>query len=184
MRGVRWFHVVLLVPLVAVGLWLGQRAGRQRDDPDAVLVALRSSHGPALPSVEAVVARERTEPESYDRETLYDFIDGAADAYLTRGFERCVTANYSFAGSSGALFEIMAELHRFANEQGANEQMSAERPSQSMPVAGLDRAFSDATTLVATRGRDYLKLTTLGNDAASAEMLARLARAVLTQGSK
>jgi hypothetical protein len=62
--------------------------------------------------------------------------------------------------------------------------MSAERPSQSMPVAGLDRAFSDATTLVATRGRDYLKLTTLGNDAASAEMLARLARAVLTQGSK
>ena len=183
-RRLRVLHAVLLLPLVALGLWIAQRATRLRDDPAAVLLALRASHGPTLPTAKDAQATLRSEPETYDPKTLYDFIDGAADAYVARGFERCATANYTFAGASGTGFDVSAELHRFGNERGAREQMNAERPTQATPVPGLQNAFSDAFTLVATRERDYLKLTVLGSDSTAPETLVRLARAWLDRSAK
>jgi len=93
-------HLLLLLPLVAVVVWVAWRAGALRDDPAAVLRALRAAQAPALPEAGAVGATDRSTPETYDRESLYQFIDGAAEAYLARGFEACVAATYSFAAAS------------------------------------------------------------------------------------
>jgi len=174
-------HLVLLLPLVAVLVWVALRARNLRDDPAAVLHALRATHGPSLPAAATVQATQRTEPTAYNRETIFDFIDGAAEAYIKRGFEQCVAANYTFPGPGGTTFEIAAELHRFANEHGASEQMAAEQPSQATPLDGAPHVLLDASLLVATHGRDYLKLTVLGDNVASRETLSRLARAWLQE---
>ena len=158
-------HALLLLPLLLVGVWLAQRGRGVREDPADVLRALRAAHGPTLPTAGAAGASARSETSPYDRETLYEYIDGAAESYMARGFERCVVATYSFAGSAGAAIDITAEVYRFAAHSGAREQMLAERPTAAAPVPGIADAFVDPSTLVAIRGRDYLKLTALASGA-------------------
>jgi hypothetical protein len=169
-------HLVLLLPLVAVAAWIGWRAGTARDDPTAVLRALRAAQAPALPEADAVGATDRSAPESYDRESLYQFINGAAESYLARGFESCVAATYSFAAAGGAL-EIAAEVYRFSSDAGARGQRDEERPTAAAPVPGAGDAASDGTVLFAVRGRDLLKLTALGSGAETGAILARIATA-------
>jgi hypothetical protein len=161
-------HALLLLPLVIVAVWLTQRGRAMREDPADVLRALRAAHGPTLPPAGAAGASARTETSAYGRETLYEYIDGAAESYLARGFERCLVATYTFAESAGTALEITAEVYRFAAPGGAEGQMLAERPRSAVPTAGVADAFVDPSTLVAIRGRDYLKLTALASGAEKA----------------
>ncbi|OFV79458.1 MAG: hypothetical protein A2Y78_04910 [Acidobacteria bacterium RBG_13_68_16] len=161
-------HALLLLPLVIVAVWLTQRARAVRDDPADVLRALRAAHGPMLPAAGTAGASARTETSAYDRETLYEYIDGAAESYLARGFERCLVATYTFTGTAGSALDITAEVYRFAAPGGAKEQMLAERPNAATPLPGIADAFVDPSTLVAIRGRDYLKLTALASGAEKA----------------
>jgi hypothetical protein len=172
------WHALLLLPLLLVAVWLVQRGRGVREDPADVLRALRAAHGPTLPMAGAAGASARSETSPYDRKTLYEYIDGAAESYLARAFERCVVATYSYAGAAGAPLDITAEVYRFGAPSGAREQMLAERPTAATPVLGIADAFVDPSTLVATRGRDYLKLTALasGGEKALAELAAAWAR--------
>lgn len=169
-------HVLLLLPLVAVAAWVGWRARTPRDDPAAVLRALRAAQVPALPEAGAVGAADRSALETYDRESLYQFIDGAAEAYLTRGFENCIAATYSFKDAGGPL-EVAAEVYRFSGDDGARGQRDEERPAAAAPVSGATDAVSDGSVLLAVRGRDLLKLTALGTDPNAGAILARIATA-------
>ena len=139
MARLRVRHALLLLPLVLVAVWLVQRGRAVRDDPADVLRALRSAHGPTLPAAGAAGAAARSETSSYDRETLYEYIDGAAEAYLARGFERCLVATYGFVSPA---LDVTAEVYRFAAIGGAREQMLSERPNAASPVVGLADAFA------------------------------------------
>lgn len=185
MKSARWprpGHVVLLLPLAAVAAWVGARAGRVRDDPARVLAALQAAAGPALPAESAAGAAARTAPESHDRATLYDFIDGAAESYLANGFERCVAAVYTFRDASRE-HEIAAEVYRFATPAGARAQLAAEQPGGASEVPGLTGAVADSSTLLAVRGRDYLKLTAMSTGPATDAALRALAAAWLGGGA-
>ena len=171
----RWSRsVALLLPLVAVLAWVAWRGTRLREDPAAVLVALKAAQGPALPAVTAAGASSATEVAGYDRETLYEFIDGAADAYLARGFQRCVATTFAFTTPGGEL-EVAAEVYRFADAAGALGQLEAERPRAAQPLAGEANAWTDGNVLVAARGPDYLKVTALAPGAEAARAVAAVA---------
>ncbi len=157
----RVWHAFLLLPLVAVAVWVVARGRTTRDDPAAVLAALRAAAGPSLPGAAAAGATARSAPSSYNRDSLYEYIDGAAESYLARGFERCLVATYTFPSTAADALDVTAEVYRFAAPAGAREQMASERPAAAVPVAGVADAFADPSTLVACRGRDYLKLTAL-----------------------
>ncbi len=157
----RFVHLLLLLPLVATAVWLAVRARSSREDPAEVLRALRAASGPALPEAASCGATVEDQPERFDRETLYEFIDGAADAYLARGFERCVTGTFIASTASGARLDIAAETHRFSTAAGAAAQFASERPTNARDVAGLPDTASDGTVLLARVGRDLLKLTAL-----------------------
>lgn len=168
--GVR--HAVL-VALLAAAVGLVLLPGRRlREDPGAVLAALRASAGPRLPAPAAAGAEGASPEARYGRETLYELVDGAAEAYLSRGFERAVTSVYAFGGG----VEVAAEAHRFAAEGGARAQLEAERPAAAAPLPGLT-AVGDGAVILAVRGRDLLKLTSLTPDDRGREALRRLAEA-------
>lgn len=163
MAASRWprvWHGLLLVPLIGVAVWVGSRAERVRDDPAHVLAVLRAAVGPALPGEVAVGASARTAPESFDPQTLYDFINGAAESFLSNGFERCVATVYTFRSAGGEI-EVAAEVYRFASPAGAAAQLASERPTGAQELADLPGAVADPFTLLAVRGRDYLKLTAM-----------------------
>jgi len=173
----RAWHALLLLPLAGIAVWLVVRGRAVRDDPAAVLAALRATAGPTLPDAGAAGATGRSEPSSYDRDTLYEYIDGAAEAYLSRGFERCVVATYTVAPAGTEALDITAEVYRFSAVGGATGQMDAERPAAAQPVGGVPGALSDSTTLLSVRGCDYLKLTSLGSGRDAGKALAGLAAA-------
>jgi hypothetical protein len=173
----RWrsIHVgLLLVPAAAVALvlWEGRHA---REDPAELLRALRSEASPRLPTIEGSGARSATGPERYERDRLYELVDGAAEPYLERGFVRCVAAIYTFADGGG--LEIAAESHRFRDEAGARAQAAAERPSAALPVEGAPGVFTDGQVLLAVAGRDLLKLTALSSQPGARDRLLSLAAA-------
>jgi hypothetical protein len=173
----------LLLPLVALGGWIWHRGTRAAPDRGAVLAALRAGQGPLLPGATATGSVSRAELARYDRETLYEAIDGAADGYLTRGFVSAVMTTYAYppVAAGGAAPEIAAELHRFETEAGAKGQRDSERPSTALPVAGLPEAVSDGNVLLAVSGRDFLKLTSLSPGPEAASRLRDLARATFQE---
>jgi hypothetical protein len=173
-------HVLLLVPLVVLGAWIWQRGKAMSPDRGAVLAALRAARGPALPEAASVGALTRTETARYDRDSLYEAIDGAADGYLARGFVSALMATYTYAGAA----EISAELHRFGSEAGAGEQRAGEKPSAARSVPGFEGAESDGTVLLAVRGRDYLKLTSLTPGPEAEGRLVALARAAFQEKTR
>lgn len=171
-------HVLLLLPLLAIAVWVVVRGRAAREDPAAILDALRASHGPATPSAAEVGASSRVEVGAFDRETLYEYINGAADAYLERGFQRCVAADYSFDGDSSQPVEITIEIYRFDSPRGAEQQLAAERPQAATPVGGVAAAISDGTVMLAVTGRDYVKAVALTPGPAAAQVLERVGRAI------
>jgi len=180
----RALHLLLLLPLLALGGWIWQQGKRTAPDRGAVLAALKASHGSRLPDAAAVApaaSASRSEPARYDRESLYEAIDGAADGYLARGFVSALMATYTYPAPKGPAAEISAELHHFETEMGAKGQLDAERPSAAPPVAGLAEAVSDGSVLLAVRGRDYLKLTSLTPGPEAAARLEALARATFQE---
>ncbi|HTT70901.1 MAG TPA: DUF6599 family protein [Anaeromyxobacteraceae bacterium] len=176
MRGrFRLGHAALLVvPALAVALTLSH-GRRTREDERATLAALRALAGPALPSAEAASATRSSPPARYDRERLYELIDGAAETYLARGFEACLAATYAYPGPPE--IEVSAEVHRFASEEGARATLEAERPQAAVPLPGLAGAQGDGSVLLLARGRDLLKLTLLSLHPRGREALLALAAA-------
>lgn len=167
-------HAALLGLLGVIGVWVAHRGQVTRQDPAAVLTALRAAQGPTLPAAEAAGAAARDEVATYDAATLYEFINGAADAYLARGFARCAATVYSFSTPDGRPFEVAAEVYRFATAAGARAQLEAERPPAARPVPGAADAWLDAGVLLALGGADYLKLTAYDTGPAADEALQRL----------
>jgi hypothetical protein len=191
----RALHLLLLLPLAALGGWIWQRGTRTAPDRGAVLAALRAARGPILPNAAAAGSVSRAEIARYDRDSLYEAIDGAADGYLERGFVSAVMTTYVYAlpegaGAPGAgspasparqAPEIAAELHRFETEAGAKAQRDAEKPTAAAPVADMRETVSDGTVLLSVRGRDYLKLTSLSPGTEAAARLESLCRATFQE---
>lgn len=176
----RALHFLLLLPLLALGGWIWQQGTRTSPDRGAVLAALRAGR-PLLPDAAAAASASRSDPARYDRESLYEAIDGAADGYLQRGFVSALMATYTYPAAGGPAGEISAELHRFETGAGARAQRDAERPSAAAPVAGQSDTVSDGTVLLAVHGRDYLKLTSLAPGPEGAARLEALARATFQE---
>jgi hypothetical protein len=173
----RLWHLLLLLPLAAIALWIGERGRHLRDDPADVLRHLKAQQAPALPEATAARASARSAIDLYDQKTLYDFIDGAAEAYIAHGFERCAAATYTFAVAGGAALEIAAEVYRFAAPEGAAAQLAAERPASGSAPAELPGAVTDGAVLLLADGRDLLKLTSLSPGGTAAPALLRIAGA-------
>jgi Family of unknown function (DUF6599) len=175
--GPRLAHLLLLLPLLGAVFWVAARGRTASGDPSAVLHELRRAQGPTLPEAARAGASARTDVERYDRDNLYAFIDGAADAYLARGFQRCVVATYSFTGTTAGGIEIDAEAYRFASRAGARAQLAAERPTAAQPVPAIPGAVADDSVLVMQSSDELLKLTVVTAGGAAHDDLVRLAAA-------
>jgi hypothetical protein len=87
-------------------LALSAGCGSARNTPAAADLAPPEQ---ALPATDAVPGWAQVEaPRTYDHDTLYDFMDGAADLYFTYAFEQLAVADYQ--GSDGG--SVRVEIYR------------------------------------------------------------------------
>jgi hypothetical protein len=106
------------LPILGTCLLLVLLAGcaSAHDAPATVEEAVLPPPEQALPAADAVPGWTQVEaPRTYDRETLYDFMDGAADLYFTYAFQRLAVADYQ--GRDGGLVRV--EIYRTATPDDA-----------------------------------------------------------------
>jgi hypothetical protein len=78
----------------------------------------------------------------YKADRLWDYIDGAADAYLRRGVVE--TGTVSFRRPNAKLPSVTIDLHRFLEPKGPFEMFAEERSPQAEKLSlGLDSAWQD-----------------------------------------
>jgi hypothetical protein len=119
----------------------------------------RTSRLPAaadlLPTSGAVAGWQRDgQVQTYNRDTLYDFMDGAADLYLTYGFEQLAVAQYVHpeAGS------LQVEVYRVATDADAYGLYAYNSYGQPIAV-GVDGELDSGNRLAFWQARTFVQIT-------------------------
>ncbi len=92
---------------------------------------------------------------AYGPENLWEYIDGAADLFVSYGFEELRCATYR----SPAGEEIRAEVYRHADPANAYGMYSQERSPENAPVRTGTEGCADAGMMNVVIGRWYVKLS-------------------------
>ena len=92
----------------------------------------------------------------YTPDNLFEIIDGAADVFLTYGFEELHTAEYSAPG----IEYIRVEAYRHSSQANAFGMYAQERPEETkfLPIGG--QGYLEEGALNFYCGRYYIRLTT------------------------
>lgn len=107
----------------------------------------------------------------YGPENLWEYIDGAADLFVSYSFEQLDCATYR--SPSGG--EVRAEVYRHADPVNAYGMYSQERSPENAAAAVGTEGYADAGMLNVVMGKWYLKLSAVPQ--VSGEELLSLARA-------
>ena len=140
--------------------------------PSAVSPQLLSLY-PAKNEVPGWAMKET--PRSFKPANLYEFIDGAADGYLTYGFQEVATADFA-QESSG--FQAVIDIYQMQDPRNAFGIYSEERnPEYSFMKIG-NEGYSGGTSVNFWSGPYYVKITTFDEKDALKQEMAKLAAAV------
>jgi hypothetical protein len=114
-----------------------------------------------------------TEPEVFDPDTLYEYIDGQAPFYLDYGFREVATAEYTAGDRS-----MVMDIYRMAGPEEAFGIFAAERTTDDRPVDIGAEASVGANVLGFWKGTFYVKLVSYAVGPGIEEALVSVARSV------
>jgi hypothetical protein len=163
----RLFHVGVTVPALfaAAGIVCGASLGAANAAPvpaqqppvrdkASVGVAIPYSVGRALPDRVAAWTRS-AQIQMYSPADLWEYIDGAAEQYLTYGVQDVATAKYT--NSSGAVAGV--DVYRMADSVNAFGIYRQELSPKARPVAIGVEGRAGSSSLKFWSGSFYVKLT-------------------------
>jgi hypothetical protein len=94
------------------------------------------------------------EPETYDPETLYEYINGAADLYIAYDFKELLTLNYERAEDQG----LIVDIYRHSTARNGFGIYSQERPTEGRFLSIGTEGYYDQGILNFVLGGYYVKL--------------------------
>jgi hypothetical protein len=115
--------------------------------------AARSALLPLIPAVKGWTLAES--PRAFLPGTLFEYIDGAAENYLSYAFQELIVANLKTEQSSAAL---TLEIYDMANDRNAFGIYSSERYPESRFLNIGNEGYWEEGTLNFIAGRYYVKL--------------------------
>jgi len=121
------------------------------------------------------------EPSNYFPETLFEFINGAAEIYLAYDFKELIVTQYSQEGSTASM---AVEIYEMSNETNAFGIYGAERfPDNNFVSIGI-QGYVEEGMLNYLIGKYYVKLMCFEGENHSEEYLDLFAKAIAgkTQG--
>jgi hypothetical protein len=147
----------------------GERASDTKQSGATGLAAL-------LPADNEVAGwRVSQAPRSFTSDDLWELINGAADGYVTYGFQEVVTADYEQAGTGR---EAVIDIYRMKDPLNAFGKYSEERNPDYRFLDIGNEGYSGGASLNFWAGPYYVKITVFEeNDAIEQEMV-KLARSV------
>ncbi len=124
-------------------------------DPDAALAALL-----ATPIGEFSI---NGEVELFDRQGLFDYINGAAPLYIDRNFRKLAAAELTIGDS-----ELTCDIYDMGEAANAASIFEAEATPHAEPADWGDAGRTSRMALVFREGRYYVKLTAFDDNAEKA----------------
>jgi hypothetical protein len=126
-----------------------------------------------LPPVDGWTLSDKT--EVFNRDNLFDRINGAADAFLICNFEEMTTLDYLKNGSDSY---VTLQMYRHTTPADAFAVYSGERtPDMTFLDIGAE-GYSAGGIVYFLSGSMYIKLTTSDESAGTAAMMEKVARAL------
>jgi hypothetical protein len=138
--------------------------GAAAADPDAVLTRSLAAGLPGV-TLKAPVAL-------FDRETLFDHINGGAPAYLDRNFRRLAAVELTTADG----VDLNVDVYDMTTPRDAQAIHQAERQPSAREVPGWPGCLAASMSLTFVAGRYYVKLVSF--DARGEAHLPEVGRAV------
>jgi len=109
----------------------------------------------------------------YEGGALFDHINGGADAYLDRGFERLIVQIYSREES-----EVQLEIYDMGSPAGAGAIFVENTTGMDTTTDFGERATQDAYQISFFRGRYYISVLAFSSDDETGEAMVSIARSV------
>ena len=174
-RAINRILIVLLAFVVGIFVWSGTRPG-----PPALPETLAAP--PATLPVSTPAGWPRGAIETYDEASLYEKINGKADAYLAYRFDALEFAGYTDPARPDVFVDVY--LYAFETPLDAFGLYRSQRSSaQPVPAAGGELGLGGAA-LFAWKGRRYLEVVASGPEAeAEAGALAERIRGALEEAT-
>lgn len=120
-----------------------------------LLLAAMAAAAPEEPLFPAMDGWKIAGFATYTPQNLYEYIDGAADAFLQFDFEELETATYSNAEK----VEVVVDVYRHRDPTRAFGMYSQERPSSYTPLSVGTEGYAGADHFELVAGPYYVKLT-------------------------
>ena len=116
-----------------------------------------------------------TEPEQYEADNLWEYINGQADFFIDYGFVRVDTAEYRNDQESGS---VVLEVYRMGRPQEAFGIFAAERTPDDRPLEIGAQAYLGTNVLGFWQAEQYVKLTSFDEGPAVEQFLIELANEI------
>jgi hypothetical protein len=107
-------------------------------------------------------------PQDYLPETLFEYINGAAEIYLSYDFKELTVGNYEKGDSNASL---ILEIYDMGNEKNSFGIYSAERYPDSQFISLGNQGYLEEETLNFIVGKYYIKLLCFDSGEESADFL-------------
>ena len=109
----------------------------------------------------------------FDEKGLFDYIDGAAPVFITRGFRRLAAAELALSAAQGS-GEATADVYDMGTQANAASIYAFEKPPTAVAFSVGDEGHAGRMSLVFRKGRFYVKLVAF--EATGEAQLPELAR--------
>jgi hypothetical protein len=116
-----------------------------------------------------------TEPEHYEADNLWEYINGQADFFIDYGFQRVDAAEYRYDDESSS---VVVEIYQMGRPQEAFGIFAAERTREDRPLEIGAQAYLGANVLGFWQGEHYVKLTSFDEGPAVERLLVGLAEEI------
>lgn len=118
--------------------------------------------------------KKRSAVAFYDKETLYNYIDGQADAFFVFDFRLCAAADYTRSGGKGT---ITVDIYDMGRDTDAFGMYASERYGAKEVKIGA-QGYIEPDHVNFWKGRYYVKISGTGLTPADRSAMEKFARAV------
>ena len=165
MQAVR--SLLILLPLPIVAAWIAYSGFNYEPQDLKLSLDARPASLIRLPETVAGFKMSGT-PRSYNRENLYEYVNGHAEFFLSSGFVSLTVADY--APKSGG--QIVAEMYDMEDGRNAKGTLMSEKGDSRFVESIGSAAFSQKGSFLFSKGRYYVRLGLFNADDESAKKLA------------
>ncbi|HPB59441.1 MAG TPA: hypothetical protein PLB50_04125 [Candidatus Saccharicenans sp.] len=160
---------LIMIPLISLVVFIGKAGAQSETQTTATAMDIRS----LLPGIDGWKLTE--DPQIYSPETLFEYIDGAAEAYLGYDFQQLLVSTYEKEGTESV---VTVEIYDMGSPLNAFGIFSSERypdiPEVQFGLAG----YLEGEVLNFISGPYYIKLLCYNGEEKTADYLKEFAGAV------